>query len=333
MDPSGRGGAGETSPVLVLVVGVGRSGTSLVQSMLHAHPALVFLPETHFLRKYVAPPLTRRVLRWGGVDELLRRLEGDAELERAGVPVGELLEPFVRERRSFEPVGVYRRLLQLYLAGRPAGGDSEVAGVGDKDPRLLDFLPSLAGQLPDARVVHVVRDPRDVLVSRRNAAWSRGRPDLLHILTYRAQMERGRRWGRCCFGDRYLEVRYEDLLREPRTLLGRLCRHVGVDFDPSMMSFGDAARELVSGDEWQWKKETTEPLKRDNVGNWKGGVMDAGTRRLVERICIEPFPDLGYEAARAESERIGPLEKARLATLDRLGAWAARAYPLRTLVD
>lgn len=309
----------------LLVVGVGRSGTSLVQAMLHAHPEVAFLPETHFFRRYVAPPTRRLVWRTRGPRHLRDRLASDTDFARADISPEELLSPFLGSR-LFAPSRVYLRLLKL---SRRRFGTGR---IGDKDPRLVDFLPVVQRFVPGVRVVHVIRDPRDVLVSRRKAAWSRGRSDLSHILTYRAQMERGRAAGSRCLGDRYLEIRYEDLLRAPKETVDGLCRFVGLDFHPATLSFGDDARDLVGEDEWEWKKGITGSLRRDNIGNWKGEIAPT-TLRLVERICIDPFDDLDYAPTEAGRRDNGPMDRMALAVVGTAAGLVARCYPIRTLFN
>lgn len=309
----------------VVVGGVGRSGTSLVQAMLHAHRDVVFLPETHFFRRYVGPLLRRIRVERAGVEGFAGMLEQDEQFARAGIAAQELLAPFAEGSASFEPGGAYLRLLRLHRQRH------EARVVGDKDPRIIDFLPVLDRVFPDIRVVHVVRDPRDVLLSRREAAWSRARSDWSHLLAYRAQMLRAKRTGPRVFADRYLEVRYEDLLQEPDRTLAELCQHVDLEFDPAMMSFSDEAKDLVGDDEWQWKKETTGPLMRDNMRKWEG-ELEPAVRILTEKLCIEPFPGLGYSPA--EKSQAGGVSAGRstmLACAELLARAFSRAYPLRTL--
>lgn len=317
---------GAVSTHSVIVGGVGRSGTSLMQAMLHAHPEVMFLPETHFFRRYVGPFLRRIRVKRAGAEGFAGMLEQDEQFARAGIAAQELLASFADSSASFEPGDAYLRLLRLHRQRH------EARVVGDKDPRVVDFLPVLVQVLPDARVVHVVRDPRDVLLSRRKAAWSRDRSDWSHLLAYRAQMHRARRTGPRYLGDRYLEIRYEDLLQEPERTLGRVCRHVDLEYDPAMMAFSDEAEDLVGDDEWQWKKETTGPLMRDNMRKWEG-ELEPEVRILTEKLCIEPFPELGYAPAKEGGlERIDSGRRTMLAMAELLAKGFSRAYPLRTLV-
>lgn len=299
----------------VVICGVGRSGTSLLQSMLNAHPGLCFPPETHVFRRYVAPPATRR--RWErlGAAAFEAVLQRDEDFARAGVPARELLRP--ESGRGLDTARVFRRLL-----ARVAAREGKVR-VGDKDPRSLEELAAWKREFPRARIVHVVRDPRDVLLSRTKAAWSAARPWWAHILICREQLRRGRARGRRMFGEAYLEVRYEELLAEPRATLERVCAHVGIDFDEGMLDFGDAARKLVDARELAWKKETLGPLLAGNTEKWRTGLSPFQVR-LTERVALESFRDLGYThddaiAALSAGERC----VLAAAPLLRLGAHAA----------
>jgi len=271
----------------VLVLGVGRSGTSLLQSMLNAHPELAFPPETHFFRRYVAPGAFEA---WGeGERAALRRLlEADDDFARAGITPRELL---AHPRAEAGPSGAFEALLEL-TAQR-----AQKSRVGDKDPKNIDSLPALAEAFPGAFVIHLVRDPRDVLLSRTKAAWSAKRPWWTHPWIYREQLRHGGRMGRLLFGERYLELRYEDLLAEPEAKLRRLLRHVELDWDPAVLSFGESAARLVDERELAWKRETLGPLLAGNCGKWREGLRPAQVA-YCEEVCREAFQLHGYEPSR-----------------------------------
>ena len=276
---------------IIFVVGVGRFGTSLLQSMLHAHPNIAFLPESHFFCRYVARPPVRWRLEREGVEVFRRVLARDKEFNRVGIPVDELLVPFFNDGRSLDLAEVYKRLLRLFCQPK------QMSVIGDKDPRLVDYLDKVHHVFPEARILHMIRDPRDVLLSRRKADWSSGRPDLLHLLTYRAQLQRGRMRGGQLSRDLYMEVQYEDLLSAPVPTLQATAEHIGIDYDDAMLSsFGDSARELVDESEIAWKRETMGPLLKNNSGKWRR-ELSPWQVHLAEKICVSAFDELGYERA------------------------------------
>jgi len=263
----------------VFVVGVGRSGTSLVQSMLAAHSQLAFPPETQFVRRYVGRRrLARRHAR-GGVAAVRAVLAADHRVRRLQLDLREVLARYDRGA-PFSEADLYETLLTSYAAarGKPR--------VGDKDPRCVELLPLLARHWPSAHVVHVIRDPRDVLASKKKAAWSRHRSSVTHVFVNRVQLHAGRRAGPLLFGPRYQEVVYEALLADPETVLRRLTERIDVPYEEEMLRFGGAARSLVSDEELAWKRETLGPLLATNSGKWRRELPD-WEAALAERVCRE----------------------------------------------
>ena len=303
----------------VLICGVGRSGTSLLQSMLNAHPELCFPPETHFFRRFVAHHRTRGELERAGVSAFQRQLEGDEYFERAELSAAELLDP--ERERGLDLARVYRRLLRAYTTRE---GKSR---VGDKDPLSIEHLDSLHANFPAAYVLHVVRDPRDVLLSRTKAAWSAGRPWWMHALISREQLRRGRRLGRKLFGARYLEIHYEELIARPEETLRRICEHVAIPYDACMLEFSASAARLVDQRELSWKKETLGPLLSSNSGKWRAELSPFQIR-WTQAVCTEYFSQLGYQRAEGPLE-LSAAERVTGALAPVLRAAASVAYYLR----
>ncbi|MFP4643765.1 MAG: sulfotransferase family protein [Spirochaetales bacterium] len=268
------------------IVGVGRSGTSLLQSMLAAHPRVSCLPETSFIRRRVLHRSLESIYKKHGRNGAVHALAHDAYFARTRLVASEIVAGAVGQGGSLD-AAVYRHMLTSYANER-------TTLVGDKDPRTIEYLPMLARVLPDAHVIHVFRDPRDVLVSKKKAAWSKEGHVWKHVFANRVQFRIGRTLGPALFGERYHEVCYEQLIASPETVLSRLCANLGIDYDSRMLSFGDAAENLVSGSEMSWKKETLGPLLTQNTGKWKSELHPKEVL-LTELCCSEAMARGGYE--------------------------------------
>lgn len=289
---------------LVFVVGVGRSGTSLLQSMLASHPAVAMLPETAFFRRIVRGGHQRTI-------EALRELrEADARLQRIDDAVWSAAMARVAattgDGRRVDPGVFYRALLEAAIERH---GVATIAA--DKDPRLLEFGRELHAAFPDSHMVHIVRDPRAVLASKMKAEWSRSRHWILNAMVGRLQMDIGDAAGRRRFGWRYHVVRYEDLVRDPRRELTRLCHELDIDFDEQMLAYTGRASRLMSPEEAAWKSETTESLMPDRVDAW---TRDLSRRRVrfTEAVMRRWMKRYGYEPA----QRRGPASVAVAAAAD-----------------
>jgi len=314
---------------LIIVCGVGRSGTSLLQSMLNANQSICFPPETHFYRKYVAHRRLRNKLEAEGPTRFVERLYGDDYFQRLNISADDLLVPYLTSDRPFSLTALYRDMLNKYCSSHVAVKRSGTAIVGDKDPRLLDYLDILKKDYAEARVIHLVRDPRDVLVSRMRAKWSAGHRWWLHVLLYRAQWENGRRQVQRWHDGTYLEIGYEKLITEPESALRRICEHVRIDYDERMLEFQRSAASLVAKEEMQWKGTTLGPLLTGNTGKWRRELTPFQIC-FVEAVCAGAMVAHGYQ--RKESDVcFGSLKRLVIAIGPLLGSAATLLYRLRLL--
>jgi hypothetical protein len=313
----------------VLVCGVGRSGTSLLHSMLNAHPALAFPPETHFFRRYVVPRRTRARLESGAVEAFADVLSADHDFLRAGVTPSAALEG--ERDGALDLARVFRRIL-----GNNAARQGKHR-VGDKDPRNIDHLATLAVTFPHGYLLHVIRDPREVLLSRIRAAWSSGRPWWQHALLVEDQLRRGRALGVRLFGARYMEVHYEALVAAPEATLRAIARQVGIEYSAAMLEFRASAASLVHPRESSWKRETLGPLLADNIAKWRSGLAPSQIQ-FVERVSREAFDRAGYERSVGSdvAEQEGETRRARsmLASFGpMLGLVSRGAFALRRTLE
>jgi hypothetical protein len=279
------------------IVGVGRSGTSLLMCMLDAHPDIAMPPESHFVGQYV-------VKRAGvKLPQLIAHLSHDNRFARLGLSIEEITQPFLEYNEPFSVARMYQVIMKIYATKRG------VRVVGDKAPKNIEYLPVLRSIFPEACIIHLIRDPRDVYLSRTKTKWSGSRPAVLQYLAYRSQYGLGRRLGPQLFGDRYLEVHYENLITRPVTELSRVCSLVNLPFDNSMLDFQVSAKELVFADELTWKKEVLGPLLTQNKNKWQQELTPEQAAR-VEAACSPTFKDGFYELSGK-----GDARRSRLACL------------------
>src|SRR5687767_7251824 len=147
-----RAGGRQPAP---FVVGVSRSGTTLLRLMLDAHPQLTIPPETHFVPELIRAAGRRRASAEGLAEIIVsQRQWGDFGVDEAELRLR--LEALDR----VEPAGALRAFYGLYAEkqGKPRWGD--------KTPIYVEHMRGIAKALPEARFVHLIRDGRDVALSR-----------------------------------------------------------------------------------------------------------------------------------------------------------------------
>ena len=229
----------------VFLVGCPRSGTTLLQSLLCAHPQVFSVPETHF---YSLIPSRSRVLRRLGFARRDAPARFSALLASLGLPPVTVRSPFVRD----------------YLRALAAALDAATLRAGktvwlEKTPRHLLFVDDIARALPGARFVHLVRHGPDVVASlyevTRDYPEVWGGPRSLEACVERWVRDTAisRRYED---GAGHLTVRYETLTGDPAGSLRDLFAFVGVAFGDAqradvMAGYADAAVGVANGEAWK----------------------------------------------------------------------------------
>ncbi len=288
------------------VVGVGRSGTTLLRLMLDAHPELAIPPETHFLPALIGLFDGREP----DTEELVEAVESHAGWRDFGMDEDELRAAFETRSRVEAPGGPAEAIRSFYSAYAARHSKPR---WGDKTPVYIESIgrigTALGGQ---ARFVHLIRDGRDVAVSRGARAVKRGReatPAREEAETWKRRIEGAR--AEAGSVSHYLELRYEDLIAEPERVLRKVCEFIELEFDPAMLTYHERASERLSelsdlpgkGGKVRPGSEriaahalTSEPPRADRVERWRT-ELTAEDIAGYEDIAGELLADLGYPLA------------------------------------
>ncbi|MHA1274696.1 MAG: sulfotransferase family protein [Promethearchaeota archaeon] len=248
----------------IFIVGVGRSGTTLLQNMLNSHPEISFPPETSFLRRYVFNKKAEKIFNKTGKLGLISVLKRDKDLKRVPLNIEDLINEEILLCNDFSGRKFYLNILFKYL------NLEKKKIIGDKDPRLIEYIPSLSKNFPNSFVIQIIRDPRDTILSRMNVEWARTKSFLYHLFVYNFQVKMGLCLGPRYFKKRYIFVKYEDLIKFPEKTLSSLCELINVNYSKKMLKFKKSAEKIVGDDERDWKSEVFGDLKSNNFLKWKG---------------------------------------------------------------
>jgi len=259
---------------VIFIVGVGRSGTSMLQSMLNSHSQIAFPPETHFIRNYLA--------KYEDLAKIKTEIINDEDLQKLNIDILDLLE------KTTDSVEFYKLLLQKYL-------EKENKNIiGDKDPKNIEYLKTIKKYFPNAYIIHIYRDPRAVIASRLKAKWSKDRPFWQHLLAYKAQFNYGREVGEKLFDDNYIEIKYEKLVENPQEELQRLCKSLDISYENGMLDFYKQAQKVVVGEEKDWKGDVFKPVQTKNIKKWKNDLTQDQIE-TIECVLKNEMEKLGYK--------------------------------------
>jgi hypothetical protein len=280
------------------ICGVARSGTTLLRLMLDAHPHLAIPPETHFL-----PDLISRMetLDDPAPADALAPIRDQREWEDFGFTESELLDRF----GALEPLSATTVARSFFEAYAERHGKRR---WGDKTPMYVKRMATIEAVLPEARFVHLIRDGRDVALSRARRGFGKNA----------GGRRAGQRWRRRILAAReqsqrlphYLELRYEDLIEDPEGILRRVCDFVKLDYDPAMLRYHERAADRMAemardlpgrdGESVRPAEErmaahamTQKPPSASRIGVWRT-EMSAEDAAEFENAAGDLLAELGY---------------------------------------
>lgn len=262
----------------IFIVGSPRSGTTLLRAMLNRHPDIGLCDETYYFF-YVF----RRQRAFGDLrDEKRRRFLVERYLEtdrirRLGLDRDRLEARLMAAGTDY--AALFRALLDFYAES------SGKRRCGEKTPQHAFESETLCRLYPDARIVHLVRDPRDVVASLRRMPWGSRSPTRNARLWRTCVAAAERRDG----AENFLRIRYEDLVDQPEAQLRRVCGFLGEDYTPAMLEAPAGAKS----DKW-WFQRAQGPLSRDRQERWRQELRGDEVA-LVEWIAGRWLKELGYE--------------------------------------
>jgi hypothetical protein len=305
----------------IFIVGCPRSGTTLLQLMLHAHPRIAIPPETRFL-------LPVYEARRGFGD--LREPGNRRELARWIVEAKET---------RFQDLGLDPSGVMAEIAGGPPTVGSALGIVfrayarrfgrsrwGDKRPSYFRRLDVLMRMFPDAQIVHLIRDGRDCVASLNEMPWFN--LDTFHaVSTWAEAVDAGRRAAQRLGRDAYYELRYEGLVSDPHVELRGLCAFLGEDYDPAMAEPHHMAKLAVPAHK-KWHARTYGSVDADRVGSWVGR-LEPWEVSLCESVIGSRLTANGYELTGAPRASAAILARyLRVTTRRRLGVRKRAAVDL-----
>ena len=270
----------------IFVVGTPRSGTTLLGLLLNAHPHVAVLGELHFFDQILA--IRKRV----------PSLATDADLELFSTEVhrtynfqfllngGDLLSATIERMkqngdRTYE--AFYRYVLDEFArrerAARPA----------EKTPTNLRHIDRIIAIFPNAKIIHIVRDPRAVAASLSRMPWA-SYGVLVNALKWKLDALATRKYR----GHRntYLRIAYEELVSQPRSSLTNLCRFLELPYTDAMLQYYKTQAAYVKGE--PWKDGTRRPINTENVTKWRHELSQHQVN-MIQVVTRQQMNEFGYD--------------------------------------
>jgi hypothetical protein len=271
----------------VFIVGCPRSGTTLLQRVLDAHPNVAVMPEAHWIYELVEKRTgmtPEKVVE----SDIVPALMGHAKFARLGITCDQLLG-LIGENQGATYSTLVRRIFDVY--GRMRNKEL----VGNKTPALVRRLEVLHELWPEVRIVHLVRDGRDVFLSMKNRplhnqgpgarmGWTED-PVSTVALWWELNVQMGRKAGKTLGPRLYHEVLYETFVKHPTEACADLCAFLAAPYTDAMLRFYEDGKT----------RKASLPIT-PGLRNWRS-QMSPHDVEVFESAAGRMLDDLGYSRA------------------------------------
>ena len=230
---------GSSSKLPVFIIGMPRSGTSLVEQILSCHEQIFGAGELQFMQELVASLKTNNPAPSKSHAGRFKNLDQQQ--------IGQMTQQYLTRLQALQPDA--RRIL-------------------DKLPGNYLRLGIILTIFPQARIIHCKREPMDTCWSCYTQNFGQGlnfTNDLENIgHAYRGYLRLMAHWQEI-FSNNILDLEYEALLDDPETESRRLLEHCGLEWDPEVLNFTDRQHPVSTASLWQVRQ----PLYKTAIGRWK----------------------------------------------------------------
>jgi len=283
----------------IFIVGPPRSGTTLLTAMLAAHSHIAAGPETQFFSKLSTVELKEAIADPDWPTKALQRMEsitlaGKSVCELYGLSREDMRRNLVNRQPSIQAM-----LEAFTLSYARRKGKRRWL---EKTPNHLLHLDLIRLLYPTAPIIRIIRDPRDSAISIRKLPWASRSVIANCYLWLEWHNKSNNFFQRDAMS---ITIIYEDLVREPKKNLRRICDFIGEDFEESMIHYESSMQDIVSVDE-SWKKKVSQPLDRNRLKVWKR-ELTSDIVTTVNLICHEPLIEFGYEKEVEKPKTILPV--------------------------
>jgi len=269
----------------LLICGFPSGGTDLIKTVLNAHPDIHISGEMPWLKDVAARGYDHSTV-FSDID-VIHEFQNLLQSLDFWHNVGNVSHDFTENLREKGALSL-EEVTQICFTGR------DVKIWGNKTPQNTENIATLSQLFPNARFLIITRDIRDICLSW-NKKW--GKDMIWCAAKWAERMAIGKRVTDTFPKDRYLYVKFEDLLSDSEKTCAEICEFCDLPFSNNMLEHHKSIKSKIDG-----KINYGEPIKADNKNKWKKSLSVKTTQR-IEEIAFDTMPTFDYHIEYATRKR------------------------------
>lgn len=273
----------------IYVMGMGRSGTTMLQNMLHGHSKVVAPPETFFLLHLYGK--YSNITNWD--DDVIRSFIDDLYTDRPFRLLWNIPKSQVRASLdAMRPISSYAEACNAAFISYDNCHRKDIWVIVDKNPIYALFIPRLLHIHPEAKIIHITRDPRGCIASQMKTFKKKNIVGLARQWCWINQNIRACQKQ----GHKYLAIRYEDMVTDTDKILMTICNFLELDHERSMKNYGKSVNKRVRsmGSAFESKhKNLLQDIKPSLSYQWQE-ILTENQEREINTICDKEARHYGY---------------------------------------
>ena len=276
----------------LLFVSAGRSGTTLLRSMLVAGGQIAIPPETQRIHTAIRKFVSLRHIGWADLSRVIISLFESHQLfevwETNLQPTYQVVENLPRRERSLA------RIIDEVFMCYAAQQHPEATAWGDQSPLHTFFLPWITRAFPCGKYLHLLRDGRDAIASllERGKHMDNGPSLEAATLRWKTSVVRVQALQEALAPGQFLEIRYEALVSEPQKTLEEICAFANLEYRPAMLRYWEAPT-TVEHRHMPYHRNIGKPVFTSSIGTWRTRLSPAQQEYVLAQTS-DMLRTLGY---------------------------------------
>lgn len=289
-------------PKFIFIVGNSRSGTTMMSRILGKHSTIFSFNELQFLEHIISPEqiCSSAKIKKAEAAILYSHL---AFAQRDGVFSKEKRDKYLDEANEMitEDSLTAIEVFQLFCTNECKKYSKKIAC--EQTPKNLYYLEEITNTVPNVRIINMVRDPRDVMLSQK-LRWKRRylgasnvpfiRETLRSWLNYHP-ITMAKLWqsavkvtDRFTDDSRFMSIYFEALLKDPKQEISKICHFLNIQFEPEMMLIPNV------GSSTEFDKSNKLGIDTSKQGKWERGGLTTTELSICQHIAGKQMQQHGY---------------------------------------